>query len=155
MSDIVTNNKRFGEILNEKTCVIKVKLNWKIISVTGQAIVGDADHPTPRATLTGHDSPVTALVISAELGLVVSASECTNSIWSSLRHYELYTANPCSRWRISRRTCTCAYNFWRPSSNTGGGDWVLWSWECDNVKGRDCCCWIRERKYCGVHHEWS
>jgi len=41
-----------------------------------QAIVGDGDHPSPRATLTGHDTPVTALVISAELGLVVSASEC-------------------------------------------------------------------------------
>ena len=41
-----------------------------------QAIVGDGDNPTPRATLTGHDTPVTALVISAELGLVVSSSEC-------------------------------------------------------------------------------
>ncbi|CAG7818805.1 unnamed protein product [Allacma fusca] len=40
-----------------------------------QAIVGDGDNPTPRATLTGHDTPVTALVISAELGLVVSSSE--------------------------------------------------------------------------------
>jgi len=43
-----------------------------------QAIVGDGDHPTPRASLTGHDTPVTALVISAELGLVVSSSECIN-----------------------------------------------------------------------------
>ncbi|XP_035708538.1 neurobeachin isoform X2 [Folsomia candida] len=40
-----------------------------------QAIVGDGEHPTPRASLTGHDTPVTALVISAELGLVVSSSE--------------------------------------------------------------------------------
>ena len=42
-----------------------------------QAIVGDGENPTPRATLTGHDTPVTALVISAELGLVVSSSEST------------------------------------------------------------------------------
>lgn len=40
-----------------------------------QAIVGDGEQPTPRASLTGHDTPVTALVISAELGLVVSSSE--------------------------------------------------------------------------------
>jgi WD40 repeat protein len=39
-----------------------------------QTIVGEADIPTPRATLTGHEQPVTAVVISAELGLVVSAS---------------------------------------------------------------------------------
>lgn len=30
--------------------------------------------PTPRATLTGHEQAVTSVVISAELGLVVSAS---------------------------------------------------------------------------------
>ncbi|XP_073999314.1 A kinase anchor protein rugose isoform X3 [Rhodnius prolixus] len=39
-----------------------------------QTIVGEGDTPTPRATLTGHEQPVTAVVISAELGLVVSAS---------------------------------------------------------------------------------
>lgn len=39
-----------------------------------QTIVGEGDVPTPRATLTGHEQPVTAVVISAELGLVVSAS---------------------------------------------------------------------------------
>uniref|UniRef100_A0A146M1B0 Neurobeachin n=1 Tax=Lygus hesperus TaxID=30085 RepID=A0A146M1B0_LYGHE len=39
-----------------------------------QTIVGEGDIPTPRATLTGHEQPVTAVVISAELGLVVSAS---------------------------------------------------------------------------------
>ena len=39
-----------------------------------QTIVGEGDVPTPRATLTGHEHPVTAVVISAELGLVVSAS---------------------------------------------------------------------------------
>lgn len=39
-----------------------------------QAIVGEADIPTPRATLTGHEQPVVAVVISAELGLVVSGS---------------------------------------------------------------------------------
>lgn len=39
-----------------------------------QTIVGEGDVPTPRATLTGHEQPVTSVVISAELGLVVSGS---------------------------------------------------------------------------------
>lgn len=37
-------------------------------------IMGEGDVPTPRATLTGHETEVTAVVISAELGLVVSGS---------------------------------------------------------------------------------
>lgn len=32
------------------------------------------DTPSPRAVLTGHESPITAVVISAELGLVMSGS---------------------------------------------------------------------------------
>lgn len=39
-----------------------------------QTIIGDGDSPTPRATLTGHEQPVSTAVISAELGLVVSGS---------------------------------------------------------------------------------
>ena len=39
-----------------------------------QSIVGEADTPTPRAVLTGHDQPVSCVVISAELGLVLSGS---------------------------------------------------------------------------------
>ncbi|XP_075235222.1 A kinase anchor protein rugose [Lycorma delicatula] len=39
-----------------------------------QTIMGEGDIPTPRATLTGHEQPVAAVVISAELGLVVSGS---------------------------------------------------------------------------------
>ncbi|XP_039226242.1 neurobeachin isoform X12 [Drosophila yakuba] len=39
-----------------------------------QSIVGEGDVPTPRATLTGHEQAVTSVVISAELGLVVSGS---------------------------------------------------------------------------------
>ncbi|XP_058789390.1 neurobeachin isoform X7 [Phymastichus coffea] len=39
-----------------------------------QTIVGEGETPAPRATLTGHEQPVTAVVISAELGLVVSGS---------------------------------------------------------------------------------
>ncbi|XP_060530790.1 neurobeachin isoform X11 [Cylas formicarius] len=39
-----------------------------------QTIVGEAEVPTPRATLTGHEQPVSSVVISAELGLVVSGS---------------------------------------------------------------------------------
>lgn len=40
-----------------------------------QMIMGEGDSPTPRATLTGHETEVTAVVISAELGLVVSGSK--------------------------------------------------------------------------------
>ncbi|XP_026684442.1 neurobeachin-like, partial [Diaphorina citri] len=40
-----------------------------------QSIVGETDTPTPRATLTGHEQPVTSVAISAELGLVVSGSQ--------------------------------------------------------------------------------
>jgi hypothetical protein len=39
-----------------------------------QTIVGEGEVPTPRATLTGHEQPVASVVISAELGLVVSGS---------------------------------------------------------------------------------
>ncbi|XP_015604572.1 neurobeachin isoform X4 [Cephus cinctus] len=39
-----------------------------------QTIVGEGEAPAPRATLTGHEQPVTTVVISAELGLVVSGS---------------------------------------------------------------------------------
>lgn len=39
-----------------------------------QSIVGEGEVPTPRATLTGHEQAVTSVVISAELGLVVSGS---------------------------------------------------------------------------------
>jgi neurobeachin len=39
-----------------------------------QSIVGEGEVPTPRATLTGHEDSVTSVVISAELGLVVSGS---------------------------------------------------------------------------------
>ncbi|KAJ6638678.1 Neurobeachin, partial [Pseudolycoriella hygida] len=40
-----------------------------------QSIVGEGEIPTPRATLTGHEQAVTSVVISAELGLVVSGSK--------------------------------------------------------------------------------
>ncbi|XP_043473809.1 neurobeachin isoform X2 [Leptopilina heterotoma] len=39
-----------------------------------QTIVGEGETPAPRATLTGHEQPVTAVAISVELGLVVSGS---------------------------------------------------------------------------------
>ena len=42
-------------------------------------IMGEGDTPTPRATLTGHETEVTAVVISAELGLVVSGSKGNNN----------------------------------------------------------------------------
>lgn len=40
-----------------------------------QTIVGEsAECPTPRAALTGHESAITAVAVSAEMGLVVSGS---------------------------------------------------------------------------------
>lgn len=48
-----------------------------------QSIVGEGDVPTPRATLTGHEQAVTSVVISAELGLVVSGSS-SKSTWEGL-----------------------------------------------------------------------
>lgn len=46
-----------------------------------QTIVGEsADCPTPRAALTGHESAITAVAVSAEMGLVVSGSQGLSTI---------------------------------------------------------------------------
>lgn len=37
-------------------------------------IVGEGDTPAPRVTLTGHDAPINGVLVSAELGLVISSS---------------------------------------------------------------------------------
>lgn len=53
-----------------------------------QSIVGEGDVPTPRATLTGHEQAVTSVVISAELGLVVSGSTSKfHRVCKELRNY--------------------------------------------------------------------
>lgn len=52
-----------------------------------QSIVGEGDVPTPRATLTGHEQAVTSVVISAELGLVVSGSISKFTVRGVLRGY--------------------------------------------------------------------
>lgn len=52
-----------------------------------QSIVGEGEVPTPRATLTGHEQAVTSVVISAELGLVVSGSI---SMWAMQSHFFLF-----------------------------------------------------------------
>lgn len=44
-------------------------------SARHQGIVGEGDTPAPRVTLTGHDTPITAVLVSAELGLVISSSQ--------------------------------------------------------------------------------
>lgn len=36
--------------------------------------MGEGDTPAPRVTLTGHDAPINGVLVSAELGLVVSSS---------------------------------------------------------------------------------
>ncbi|XP_045489348.1 neurobeachin isoform X6 [Pieris rapae] len=43
-------------------------------SARAGGIVGEGDTPAPRVTLTGHEAAVVAVLVSAELGLVVSAS---------------------------------------------------------------------------------
>ncbi|XP_045504943.1 neurobeachin isoform X4 [Colias croceus] len=43
-------------------------------SARAGGIVGEGDTPAPRVTLTGHDAPVNAVLVSAELGLVISSS---------------------------------------------------------------------------------
>ncbi|XP_053616649.1 neurobeachin isoform X5 [Plodia interpunctella] len=37
-------------------------------------IVGEGEAPAPRVTLTGHDAPINGVLVSAELGLVISSS---------------------------------------------------------------------------------
>ncbi|XP_061716786.1 neurobeachin isoform X12 [Cydia pomonella] len=37
-------------------------------------IVGEGETPAPRVTLTGHDAPINGVLVSAELGLVISSS---------------------------------------------------------------------------------
>jgi len=38
-------------------------------------LIGSTRNPVPLATLTGHTTPVASVNISAELGIVISASE--------------------------------------------------------------------------------
>jgi WD40 repeat protein len=56
-----------------------------------QSIVGEGETPTPRAVLTGHDQPLNCVVISAELGLVISGatgntSTCTYLTSATISH---------------------------------------------------------------------
>ncbi|KAL0879173.1 hypothetical protein ABMA27_002965 [Loxostege sticticalis] len=43
-------------------------------SARAGGIVGEGETPAPRVTLTGHDAPINAVLVSAELGLVISSS---------------------------------------------------------------------------------
>ena len=68
-------------LLNKKLFLLATLLNINIFllfyrhwNARAQSIVGEGEHPTPRAVLTGHDQPVSCVVISAELGLVISGS---------------------------------------------------------------------------------
>ena len=38
-------------------------------------LAGSTHNPVPQATLTGHTTPISCVVISAELGIVVSSSQ--------------------------------------------------------------------------------
>ncbi|XP_053400196.1 neurobeachin-like isoform X2 [Mercenaria mercenaria] len=60
-------------VTGSKDCTVMV---WMFTS-RNQAIIGDngsIDHPTPKATLTGHKSEVTSVSVLAELGMVISGS---------------------------------------------------------------------------------
>ncbi|XP_062597787.1 neurobeachin-like isoform X2 [Saccostrea cucullata] len=60
-------------VTGSKDCTAMV---WMFTS-RNQAIIGDngsLEHPTPKATLTGHDSEVICCAVLAELGLVLSGS---------------------------------------------------------------------------------
>lgn len=60
-------------VTGSKDCTAMV---WMFTS-RNQAIIGDngsLEHPTPKATLTGHDSEVICVAVLAELGLVLSGS---------------------------------------------------------------------------------
>lgn len=71
-------------------------------------IVGEsADCPTPRAALTGHESAITTVAVSAEMGLVVSGSQ--GSVNSEITFISInYLRYIHSRW--SR---TCSHYLWR------------------------------------------
>ncbi|KAL5011719.1 hypothetical protein ScPMuIL_010270 [Solemya velum] len=80
--DVVTCMTRSENNLNQdcyiitgsKDCTVMV---WMFTS-RNQAIIGDngsLEHPTPKATLTGHETEVTCVSVLAELGLVISGSK--------------------------------------------------------------------------------
>lgn len=61
-------------VTGSKDCTAMV---WMFTS-RNQAIIGDngsLEHPTPKATLTGHESEVICVAVLAELGLVLSGSK--------------------------------------------------------------------------------
>lgn len=61
-------------ITGSKDCTVLV---WMFTS-RNQAIIGDngsIEHPTPKLTLTGHNTEVTCVSVLAELGMVVSGSK--------------------------------------------------------------------------------
>lgn len=61
-------------VSGSKDCTVMV---WMFTS-RNQAIIGDngsIEHPTPKATLTGHKSEVTSVSVLAELGMVISGSQ--------------------------------------------------------------------------------
>lgn len=76
-----------------------------------QSIVGEGEVPTPRATLTGHEQAVTAVVISAELGLVISGSTSMHSE-TIIFFFKFHKVNFNLIFN-SRRSCIDSYNIWR------------------------------------------
>lgn len=102
-----------------------------------QSIVGEGEVPTPRATLTGHEQAVTSVVISAELGLVVSGSisELTH-LPANLRSIILpFAPNP-----LFRRPRPRSYDIRRPFTVTGCSGGIPFAREHHNVTwGLHCC----------------
>lgn len=117
-----------------------------------QTIVGEGEAPAPRATLTGHEQPVTAVVISAELGLVVSGSYCNHD--SSIRWREMHYGLLISSF-LSRRTSSRTHDFWRSSEIVGSTKWIFVAREYRHVAGRCYRCELRTWTHSCIHYKWE
>lgn len=84
-----------------------------------QTIVGEsAECPTPRAALTGHESPITTVAVSAEMGLVVSGSQGSF----------LFPLSFSSRLLFSFRLASGLFTAWLDSSFLSFLSFFLWRW---------------------------
>lgn len=100
-----------------------------------QSIVGEGEVPTPRATLTGHEQAVTSVVISAELGLVVSGSigECFSILHKRSQRLQRFVFTQTDRCLFTRPLAICCVRskrqrtLFRPKSSPCLAKVSLWS----------------------------
>lgn len=108
-----------------------------------QTIVGEGEVPTPRATLTGHEQPVSSVVISAELGLVVSGSYSKYCFV-----FFFYTK---LKPNVNRWSCLGSHNVWRPAEIPRSAKRIQFPGEHSDVSGGRDRRELRERKHRCVH----